>query len=153
MLTQQDRNEILDLIAQYSFAWDAADADGFASLFVDDATCVFYLNGEANPSSELHGKERMRRAAVERAGYFKKIGLTTKHFMPNTVISEVDAVTVQVRTQALITWQMPATDPVPRPVQAGYYDSVVAKTPQGWKFERREVRLNGVFNVKQVYER
>ena len=151
MLTQQDREEIVDLITTYSFAWDAADADAFADLFVDDATCLFYLNGEISPSTELHGKERMGKAAVERAGFFKKIGLTTKHFMPNSVIEEIDAAKAQVKTQALITWQMLATDPVPRPVQAGYYDSIVSKTSDGWKFERREVRLNGVFSVKEVY--
>lgn len=153
MLTQQDRDEIADFITKYTFAWDSADADAFADLFVDDATCLFYLNGEVGPSTELHGKERMRKAAVDRAGFFKKIGLTTKHFMPNSVIDLIDAVKAQVTTQALITWQMPATDPIPRPVQAGYYESIVVKTPDGWKFERREVRLNGVFNVKEVYGR
>ncbi|MFT7651474.1 MAG: ketosteroid isomerase-like protein [Limisphaerales bacterium] len=153
MLSENDRAKISDLITLYSFAWDAADADGFADLFIDDAVCVFYLNGAAEPASELRGKESMRKAAIERAGYFKKIGLVTKHFMPNSVITGVDEVTAHVKTQALITWQMLAKEAAPQPVQAGYYESVVTKSPEGWKFVSREVRLNGVFNVKEVYER
>jgi len=151
MLSQQDRAEISDLITLYGFTWDAADADSFGDLFADEAVCAFYLNGAAEPASELHGREAMRKAAIDRAGYFKEIGLITKHFMPNSVITEIDDMTVHVNTQALITWQMLTKKPAPQPVQAGYYESVVAKTPQGWKFTRRDVRLNGVFNVKDVY--
>tara|TARA_Y100000385_G_C12740763_1_gene486701 strand:- start:155 stop:583 length:429 start_codon:yes stop_codon:yes gene_type:complete len=141
----------LELVAQYSFRWDAAEAEEFSLLFTEDAECNFYLNGEADASSELRGRDSMREAANIRAGYFKKIGLITKHLMPNTVITEIDARTASLRTQALITWQMLAKQPLPQPVQAGYYDSLVVLTPDGWKFKRRDVRLNGVFQVKAVY--
>jgi hypothetical protein len=151
LISDKDRNEIYDLMSLYSFTWDSADADGFADLFTRDAECKFYLNGATEPSSELHGKEEMRKAAITRAGYFKKIGLITKHFMPNTVITTVDINTAKTRTQALITWQMIKKDLIPHPVQAGYYDSVVTRTADGWKFQNRAVRLNGRFDVKEVF--
>ena len=151
LLTAADRSAILELVAEYSFRWDAAEAEEFSLLFTEDAECNFYLNGESDPSSELCGRDSMREAAKVRAGYFKKIGLITKHLMPNTVITEIDARTASLRTQALITWQMLAKQPLPQPVQAGYYDSLVVLTADGWKFKRRDVRLNGVFKVKAVY--
>jgi hypothetical protein len=151
LLSDADRFAIHELIAQYSFRWDAAEADEFAQLFTDDAECYFYLNGETEPSTALQGRESMREAAKVRAGYFKEIGLITKHLMPNSVISEIDIETANVRTQALITWQMLAKKPLPQSVQAGYYESVVVRTPDGWKFKRRDVRLNGIFDVKTVY--
>lgn len=150
-LSQQDHIEIQHLITNYSFAWDSADAEAFAELFTDDAVCKFYLNGASEPASELHGKEAMRQAAVIRAGYFKKIGLITKHFMPNTVITPIDAGTAKVLTHALITWQMLSKDLVPHPVQAGYYDSIVTHTPHGWRFQNREIHLNGIFKVKEMF--
>lgn len=151
LLSHADRAAIHDLIARYSFTWDSADADEFAQLFTDEAECHFYLNGETEPSTVLRGRESMREAAKVRAGYFRKIGLITKHLMPNSVISEIDIETANVRTQALITWQMLAKQPLPQPVQAGYYDSMVVRTPDGWQFKRRDIRLNGVFDVKTVY--
>ena len=127
LLSAADRSAILELVAEYSFRWDAAEADEFSQLFTEDTECNFYLNGESDPSTELRGRDSMREAANVRAGYFKKIGLITKHLMPNTVITE------------------------PQPVQAGYYDSLVVLTPDGWKFKQRDIRLNGVFKVKAVY--
>jgi hypothetical protein len=151
LLSGADRSAILELVAQYSFRWDAAEAEEFAQLFTEDAECYLYLNGEPDPSTELRGQSSMREAANVRAGYFKKIGLITKHLMPNTVITEIDAQTASLRTQALITWQMLAKQALPQPVQAGYYDSLVVRTPDGWKFKRRDVRLNGVFEVKTIF--
>ena len=146
-----DRAEIHDLIALYSFTWDSADANAFADLFTDDAQCFFYLNGATEATSILQGKQEMKKAALDRAGFFKKIGLVTKHLMPNTVITVLDSDNVNTLTQALITWQMLSKDSVPHAVQAGYYESIVSRTPDGWKYRRRDVRLNGVFSVKQVF--
>jgi hypothetical protein len=88
---------------------------------------------------------------IKRAGFFKEIGLVTKHFMPNSVITPDSSNAVQVRTQAMISWQMKGVDLEPRPVQAGYYQSEVVRTPDGWKFASRDVLLNGLFKVKAVY--
>ena len=145
-----DRILIEELIAAYSFAWDGADEVGFADLWLEQAECRFYINGSKEPATILKGKRAFRDAVLSRAAYFKKIGLVTKHFMPNTIVRWMDPDTAEVRTQAMITWQLLGTDLLPRPVQAGYYDSKVVRTPEGWKFISREVYLNGVFTVKGV---
>jgi len=150
-INSQDHQSILELITNYSFAWDTADTDGFADLFTVDSVFKFYLNGEAEPSTVLEGREAMRQAAISRAGYFKRIGLITKHFMPNTVLESVDPTTVKAKTQALITWQILDHGGIPTPVQAGYYLSVIMNTSDGWKFQQREAFLNGVFQVKQIF--
>jgi len=151
VISPDDRYEIEQLITRYSFTWDSADEEGFAGLFTEDAQCRFYLNGSETPDSEIHGPDGFRKAVEVRAKYFKKIGLITKHFMPNTVITPMDPNTVKTRTQAMITWQLIGTDLQPRPVQAGYYNSHILRTDLGWKFASREVFLNGVFRVKEVY--
>ena len=74
LLLASDRSAILELVAEYSFRWDAAEAEEFSLLFTEDAECNFYLNGESDPSSELRGRDSMREAANIRAGYFKKLG-------------------------------------------------------------------------------
>jgi hypothetical protein len=150
-LSVVDQLQIHELIAKYSFAWDGADIEGFASLFTDQAVCRFFLNGAETPDTEISGRQALRQAVINRAGFFKEIGLVTKHFMPNSVITPVSSDVVQVRTQAMISWQMKGVDLEPRPVQAGYYQSEVVRTSDGWKFAARDVLLNGVFKVKAVY--
>lgn len=148
----EDRFLIEELVARYSFAWDNADSEAFASLFIEDAKCRFYINGASEPESTLVGKEALRGAVGVRAKYFQKIGLITKHFMPNTVVtSVVSPVAVTIRTQALITWQLKNVDLAPRTVQAGYYDSNLVKTGLDWQFASRDVFLSGKFGVKEIY--
>jgi len=151
LISTADRFAIEDLITRYSFTWDTADEDGFADLWTKDAECFFYLSGSPEPSTHLVGESSFGEAVRTRAGYFKKIGLITKHFMPNTIIEPITADSVRSRSQALITWQMPNHDPAPKPVQAGYYDSDIIKRDDVWKFQARRVYLNGLFRVKDVY--
>ncbi len=47
---------------------------------------------------------------IKRAGIFKDIDLVIKHFMPNSVITPVSSNAAQVRTQALISWEMKGVD-------------------------------------------
>lgn len=150
-ISVEDQLQIHELIAKYSFAWDGADIEGFAALFTDAAVCRFYLNGAETPDTEISGRQALRQAVIDRAGFFKEIGMITKHFMPNSVITPVGPNAAQVRTQAMISWQMKGVDLAPRPVQAGYYHSEVVRTSDGWKFAARDVLLNGVFKVKAVY--
>jgi hypothetical protein len=59
LLSAADRSAILELVAAYSFRWDAAEADEFSQLFTEDTECNFYLNGESDPSTELRGRDIM----------------------------------------------------------------------------------------------
>ena len=145
-MSVEDQLSIHELIAKYSFSWDGADVEGFASLFTDTAVCRFFLNGAVTANTEIAGKNALRQAVITRAGFFRDIGLVTKHFMPNSVITSLSPASAEVRSQAMISWQMIDVDLKPRPVQAGYYQSMVTRTPLGWKFTSRDVFLNGVFS-------
>ena len=97
-LSPIDRVEILELIASYGMAWDAADADAFVGLFADDAVCTFYRNGADIPSVELRGRQALRHAIETRAGGFRDMGLVTSHFMVSTQLRAVDTTTTHARS-------------------------------------------------------
>lgn len=150
-LNPSDRTEILDLIATYGTAWDSADAETFTGLFTEDAICAFYRNDADTPSALLEGRRALHQAVDARAGRFKTIGLVTNHIMSESTLTALDEDTVGERTDVRVFWQAPATDPEPRPVQTGHYDGVVVRTDDGWRFAKRAVRLNGLFEVADVY--
>ena len=150
-ITLEDRANILELVAKYSFTWDAADEDGFTSLFTDDAEGNWYVNGDKKPAIAVKGLKEIRNLVPSRAATFAKKGLITKHLMPNSTIEVISATQAKVTTHAMIYWQLKGVDLLPRPVQAGYYHSVVEKVDGTWKFKRRDVYLNGVFNIGDVY--
>ncbi len=147
-----DRVALMDLIARYSYTWDARDIDAFAKLYTDDAVWVGYVNNGTEPYIHLKTREGIRQGVKKRGEMFAKWGVVTKHFMVDSVITMVGEGKAKARTMALITWQRPEFgDFVPRPVQAGYYDSVFEKENGIWKFSRRDVYLTGVFDPKDVY--
>jgi len=150
-LSPSDRARILDLITDYSKAWDAADADAFAGLFTEDAVCVFYRDGADSPSATLEGAQDLRHAIESRAGRFRDMGLVTDHRMANTQLEVVDATTVRAHSHGTVFWQMPARDPQRRPVQTGTYESVIVRRDEGWRFRKRVIRLSGLFEVEDVY--
>ena len=150
-LRPSDRHEILDLIASYGAAWDAADAEAFAGLFTADGVCVFYRNGGGQPAAELAGRKALRDAVQARAGRFRRLGLVTRHCMSDTVLTVVDPATVRAHTNVRVFWHVPAVDPAPRPVQTGHYDSIVVRTDHGWRFRARHVRLEGLFEIEDVF--
>jgi len=150
-ISESDRAGILELVAKYSFTWDAADEDGFAALFTDDAEGNWYVNGAKEPAIAVRGIGEIRTLVPSRAAVFARKGLITKHLMPNSTIEAISATEAKVVTQALILWQLKGVDLLPRPVQAGYYHSVVEKVQGVWKFKRRDVYLNGVFTPAEVY--
>lgn len=150
-LSPADRDRIHDLITDYGTAWDAADADAFAGLFTTDAVCVFYRDGADTPTATLEGPQALRHAVETRAGRFRDMGLVTEHLMTSTRLEVVDATTVRAHSNGTVIWQMPVRDLQRRPVQTGTYESVIVKTLEGWRFQKRVVRLSGLFEVEDVY--
>jgi hypothetical protein len=120
-ITLQDRADILELVAKYSFTWDAADEAGFASLFTNDAEANWYVNGSGTPAIAVKGIAEVRTLVPSRARVFAAKGLITKHVMPDSTIESVSSTEARVTTQAVIFWQLQDVDLLPRAVQAGYY--------------------------------
>ena len=141
-----------DLIATYSYTWDAKDIDGFVELFTKDAVVATYRGTEENPSSMTEGREELRKTFVKRLKMFEEWGIQTRHYMMNTIISQNNPEEYEAVSMALITWQRPDHGaPEPRPVQAGHYRTLFAKEDGVWKISRREPHLEGLFHPKKVY--
>ena len=122
-------------MTRYSFAWDSSDADDSGNIH---RHCImqFFVNGAQAPTTTLSGENAFRKAIAGRINRFDRIGLVTKHYMPNSIISPHDLNSAHVKTQAQITWQLMPDYPQPRPVQAGYYLSEVVRTEHGWQFSK-----------------
>ena len=151
-ITGRDHAEILDLVSRYSFAWDNRDVDAFAALWTDDAEAAWFTNGAEKPAVSVRGIDEIRPLVAMRSMKFAEKGLITKHTMPNSAVTAVSYKEAKVTTHAIIFWQLKGVDLLPRPVQMGYYYSVVVKDKGEWKFKNRQVFLNGIFNPEEVYD-
>jgi hypothetical protein len=151
-ITGRDHAEILDLVSRYSFAWDNRDVDAFAALWTDDAEAAWFTNGAEKPVISVRGIDEIRPLVAMRSMKLAEKGLITKHTMPNSAVTAVSDKEAKVTTHAIIFWQLKGVDLLPRPVQMGYYYSVVVKDKGEWKFKNRQVFLNGMFNPEEVYD-
>jgi hypothetical protein len=151
-ISLQDRVAIAEHIAHYGHTFDRRDGDGFAKLFHEQGTWNAYPNKSPTAIIVLKGREEIARFANDRQQKFKDLGIETKHFMLDIVISEEGGNVIKASAMALILWQRPtAGDPLPRPVQSGYYDFYLSKDAEGWGFDRVDVLTSGVYNPSEVY--
>jgi hypothetical protein len=149
--TGRDHAEILDLVSRYSFAWDNRDQKAWEAIWTDDAEAAWFINGSDKPAAAGKGIDQIG-SLTARTKKFASKGLITKHTMPNSAVTPVSDKEAKVTTQAIIFWQLKGVDLLPRPVQMGYYYSVVVKDKGEWKFKNRQVFLNGIFNPAEVYD-
>jgi ketosteroid isomerase-like protein len=140
MIKTEDRFAILEVIAQYSYTYDARDADGFASLFTDDAVWELYLSDQAEPDIELKSQEEIREWAANRLkGREGKIN--SRHHQSSTVFRNCSADYAETRTMILVTHHE-LGDPHPIPTITGEYQDIWKKTTNGWKFAKRVLQTD-----------
>lgn len=134
-----ERQEILDLISRYSYAWDRKDADGWVALFTDNATLVVYRGGTLR--SELRSNGARLAAARAALGSQREQGVQMRHLQTNTVLERLSDGAVQGETMITVLRQEPGA-PTPKPHMTGTYHDRFEKTRSGWKFTRRELRAD-----------
>ncbi len=110
------------LIFAYSYNWDSRQPGATAELFTSDAELGFFLNGAAQPTNRTLGRDRILEEMAARANVLKRWRIE----------------------------QLP-DHPEPRAVRTGYYKSWCVETPSGWRFQKRETHLSGVFHPKEIY--
>jgi SnoaL-like domain len=148
----ESRNLAIErLIFAYSYAWDARQPEATAALFTEDAVVDFYLAGASEPTHSTIGRARLLEEMETRTDYLKRYRVETRHLMTNTVARVVASDGVEVMTTAMIYWQQLPEHPTPRAVQTGYYKSWCVETESGWRFQRREAHLSGVFRPEQIF--
>ena len=138
-ISVQDRIDILDLISRYSHTWDSKDSIAWAALFTDNAISQSYSSGEL--LREASSTAERLSGAKSRHAMFIENGVQTRHFQTNTVLTQHPNGSVSGETVFSVTWQYPAEES-PRLVHTGIYLDEYTKSPSGWRFSRREIRVD-----------
>lgn len=138
-ISTQDRELIFDLISQYSHAWDGKDSESWVALFADVAVNQTYLAGRLVNES-LTNSERLA-GAQSRHSMFVENGIQTRHFQTNTLLSPLEDGSITGITVFSVSWQYDG-EKAPIQMHTGLYNDRFVKTSSGWKFARREVRVD-----------
>lgn len=135
MTAIEDRNAILEVIAQYSYTYDSRDAAGFAALFTEDAVWEFYLADQADPEIRLQSRQEIRDWAQPRLEA-RQGKFSSRHHQSGTVFDTLLPDAAETRTMVLVTHHE-VDQPHPHPTISGVYHDTWRKTEQGWKFAKR----------------
>jgi hypothetical protein len=136
--TFDDDREIRNLVARYTLTTDDADADGFMALWVPPEAFGGYDSGSFG---NLRTWQELRDFEVHHVG---PGGMANgkRHEVANLLIEPISADEAHV-THDLIVLEVAQE---PRIIATGRYDrSVVVRTPAGWRFQRRTLKVDGGF--------
>jgi len=136
--TMIDKTEIAELQSRYMYAIDWRDADMYAAVFTDDGVLEW-------PEGSARGKDAIRDSSLKIGAFFDGISASTpnkkpfrlRHFVTNRVINVTGDT-----AKAWAYWFDFSNDNLARwPYVAGYgfYEDDLVRTPQGWRFSRRQV--------------
>ena len=136
-MSLEDKRAIQEVIAQYSYTYDAQDAEGFAALFTEDAVWELFAAGATQAAIRLESRAAIQAWAMrrlhERSGRF-----TSRHYQSSTVFETLTAGLARTRTMVLVTHQ-DVTEAVPRLTASGVYHDQWRKTPEGWRLVHRRL--------------
>jgi 3-phenylpropionate/cinnamic acid dioxygenase small subunit len=137
MIKPEDRQEVMDLIANYSFTYDSKDLDGFLNLFAEDAVWDYYVGlGNRTKQAMEVNKEELGEWVTGRFEEQKADGLQARHFMTNTVLTHIDVDHIAAKTMVVIVWRK-KSESEPWLEDTGIYVDKFVRTPNGWKFLTR----------------
>ncbi len=115
--------QVRDLYARYSFAYDQGNADEYADLFTEDG--VFEVVG----GPQVQGREALAGMVTAAAARPAR----TLHMVSNVLVTVVgDSATGQAYVQLLAV-----ADGALRVVTVGTYDDTFVRTATGWQLSRR----------------
>jgi hypothetical protein len=127
----EDKLAIQEVIARFSYTWDAKAAEDFAQLFSEDAVLEIFTAGDTSPQLHLASRAAIRRWAVqnhtERLG-----GIQTRHHQSGLLFDALTSETARTRTMVLVTHQG-ATEAAPRLHRSGMYQMQWRRLPEGWR--------------------
>jgi hypothetical protein len=147
-----DERAVQEMIARYVRAVDYRDGESLAALFVADAEVeVFHLNsGDPVPSATLQGAAAIGAAVAGILGRHPPLGFS--HHVTADPIVSVDGDEGRLDVQFIrfdtLGYQRPSqgwpagatgSQGSVRPVEAGYYQSVLRRTQEGWRFVNHRI--------------
>jgi len=129
-----DRLAVRALMDKYALAVDARDRDAFAALFTPDGVLAVIEPGDPEPSLTYSGTDELR-TVIDLLAPFS----TTFHVMANHTAT-LDAPTARTITYCLAHHLTEAEGADPRDtLMLIRYDDTLHRTPDGWRFTRRDV--------------
>ena len=138
-MSVEDRLAILEMIGHYSRTYDGKDADGYAELFTEDAVFEVY-SGREKPLLHCGSREAIREWA--RALHEEMPdGYQSRHHQTGTIFEQLGPDSARTTTMLLGTRRYPG-DESPQVSGTGIYHDEWRKTPDGWRFARREVHMD-----------
>ena len=139
-MSADDRLAIVELVAAYAHAWDAADAEAYAALFTADAVFELFRAGSDEPASRLEGRAAILAWARERHAA-RPPGQQPRAHAGGTVVDEIDGDAARGRTMLLQTLTSEG-EPAPRPAVTGVYRDEFRRSGGRWRFAQRTLRLD-----------
>ncbi len=130
-----DKDSIHDLIHQYSYCVDHRRYDDVVELFTSD--CV--VDYGPQPGSSVRSRSALRRLLGDPRGGFE----ATSHHNANVLVTFESDDRATVRT-SVYAWHKQTDGTTPK--LWGYYHDSVVRTPDGWRFASRQLRVLGVEN-------
>ena len=137
----EDKLAIQEVVAQYSYAYDTTDAEGFAALFTEDAVWELFAAGATQPEVRLESRAAIREWAAQRL-HRRIRRFSSRHYQSGMLFDTLTAEAAWTRTMVLITHQG-ISEATPRPVLSGVYYDQWRKTPEGWRLAHRILRHDG----------
>jgi len=138
MMSLEDKLAIQEVIAQYSYTYDAQDAEGFAALFTEDAVWELFASGATRPEIRLESRAAIRAWAAQRL--HERLGrFTSRHYQSGLLFDTLTSDAARTRTMVLVTHQG-VTEAAPRPTDSGVYHDQWRKTSEGWRLAHRILR-------------
>jgi ketosteroid isomerase-like protein len=127
-LTQDERNDreaIRDLLARYTYDGDRGRIDALAACFADEGILEFPGNSGTGPAGVT--------AALASGARNPAISFVRHHITNPLIHVEGDTATARSYFQVVSN---------NGPDHAGTYADTLARTPDGWRFTRRIVRID-----------
>jgi uncharacterized protein (TIGR02246 family) len=124
-----DRTKIRELTARYGRCFDDGDAENFAATFVEDGSM------EVNGSPVATGRREL-------AAMCTNTPWGTMHVTVDPTI-EIDGDTAVQEVTILVVQRAKSMKDQSKVVGSGRYSDELVRTPDGWRFSRRTVVLDG----------
>src|SRR5215471_9947336 len=134
-MSLEDKLAIQEVIAQYSYTYDAQEAEGFAALFTEDAVWELFAAGATHPAIRLESRAAIHAWAMQRL-HDRRGRFISRHYQSSTVFETLTAESARTRTMVLVTHQ-DVTEAAPRLTASGVYHDRWRKTTEGWRLAHR----------------
>ncbi len=140
-MSVEDRLDILQIIAEYSYTFDSKDAEGWSKLFTEDAVWEFIGPQSDTPVMKLDGRDEILAWAKQRHSEIPA-NIRSYHHQSGIAFEGLTQDSARTRVMVIITaHDMTEAEPKVRTTLAGVYHDEWRKTSDGWRFAHRALKV------------